>query len=116
MKDREIARAIAHQAELQKEQAEVSRLKTELEKAQSRNAEVEKSAAEEKQLRVEDTRKLKESAENTEFQLTLVQHELEDLMKKADTWLAELCRINIEMKSKFPLLLFLCRHSLYVDM
>ena len=108
--------AIAHQAELKKEQDEVSRLKAELEKAQSRNAELEKSAAEEKQLRVEDTRKLKETAENTEFQLTSVQHELQDLTKKADKWLAELCRINSEMKSEFPLFLFLCRHSLYAGM
>ena len=74
------------------------------------------SLAEEKQLRVEETQKLKETAENTEFQLTSVQHELEDFTNKADKWLVELCRINSEMNSKFPLLLFLYRHSLYADM
>ena len=101
---------------MKKEQAEVTRLKAELEKAQSRNAELEKSLAEEKQLRVEETQKLKEAAENTEFQLTSVQHELEDLTKKTDKWLVELCRINSEMNSEFPLLFFLYRQSLYADM
>ena len=75
-------------------------MKAELEKAQSRNSELEKSLAKEKQLRVEETRKLKESAGNTEFQLTSVQHELEELTKKTDTWLKELCRINSELNSK----------------
>ena len=75
-------------------------MKAELEQAQSRNSELEKSLAEEKQLRVEKTRKLKESAGNTEFQLTSVQHELEELTKKTDTWLKELCRINSELNSK----------------
>ena len=94
----------------------MSRLMVELEKAQSRNAELEKTAAEEKQLRVYETQKLKESAESIEFQLTSVQQELQALTEKADKWLVELCRINNEMNSKFPLLLFLYRHSLYADM
>ena len=100
---------------MKKEQAEVTQLKAELEKTQNCNTELEKSLAEEKQLRVEETQKLKENAENTEFQLTSVQHELADLTKKTDKWLVELCRINTEMNSKFPLLLFLLRHSLYTD-
>ena len=77
----------------------MSRLKAELEKARSRNAELEKTAAEEKQLRVDETQKLKESVENTEFQLTSVQQELQALTEKADKWLVELCRINSEMSS-----------------
>ena len=88
-------------------------MKAELKNAQSHNAELEKSPAEEKQLRVEETQKLKESAENTEFQLTSVQQEMQALTEKADKWLVELCRINNEMNSKFPLLLFLYRHSIY---
>ena len=67
MKDREISRAIEHQADLQKERDEALRLKAELEKAQRRSAELEKSLGEEKELRVEETQKLKESAENTGF-------------------------------------------------
>ena len=67
MKDRKIARAIEHQSDIKKERDEVLRLKAELEKAQSRNTELEQSLAEEKQLRLEETRKLKETAENTEF-------------------------------------------------
>ena len=88
----------------------MSRLKAELKKVQSRNAELEKRAAEEKQLRVEETQKLKESVENTEFQLTSVQQELQALTEKADKWLVELCQITNEMNSKFPFLLFLYRH------
>ena len=76
---------------------------------------MEKSLAEEKQLRVEETQKLKESAENTGFQLTSVQHELEELTKKTDTWLKELCRINSELRSKFLILLFLYRHPPCTD-
>ena len=115
MKDRDIARAIEHQSAIKKERDEVLRLKAELEKAQSRNTELEKSLAEEKQLRTEETRKLKESTESAGSQLTSVQHELEELTKKTDAWLVELCRINGELNSEFLLLLSLYRHSPHAD-
>ena len=48
MKDREIARAIAHQSELKKEKDEVSLLQAELEQSRGRIAELEKTSSEEK--------------------------------------------------------------------
>ena len=116
MKDREIARAIAHQSELKKEQDEVSRLKAELGKAQSRNAELEKSAAEEKQLRVEETRKLKESLEESGSRATLAERELEILKTKIVGWLAEFSTINGQFDSKPFSPSVLTRHSSFIPL
>ena len=105
MKDREIARVIAHQSELKKEKDEVSRLKTELEQSWGRVAELEKVSAEEKQLRGEETRKLKESLEEFESRTTMAERELEALKTKIARWLAEFSTINGQLDSK-PLFLF----------
>ena len=100
-----MARALAQQSELKKEQEEVSRLKAELEKVQSRNAELEKSAAEEKQLRVEETRKLNESLEESKSRTTSAESELGDLKAKIAQWLVDISGINSEMNSRpLPLL------------
>ena len=82
MKDREIARAIAHQSELNKEKDEVSRLKAELEQSRGRVVELEKTSTEEKQLRDVETRKLKESLEESGSRATLAERELETLKTK----------------------------------
>ena len=98
-------RELAHQAELKKEQEEVSRLKAELEKSQGRPAESEKSAATEKQLREEETRKLKESLEESKSEATSAEGELRDLKAKIAKWLVDISKINSEMDSKLlPLL------------
>ena len=100
MKDREIARAIAHQSKLKKEKDEVSRLKTELEQSRGRIAELEKTSSEEKQLRVEETWKLKESLEEFESRTTLAEGELATLKTKITRWLAEFSSINGQLDSK----------------
>ena len=95
-----MARALAHQSALKKEQDEVSRLKAELEKVQSRNAELEKNAAEEKQLRVEETRKLKETLEESGSRASSAEREVETLKANIAGWVAELATINGQLNSK----------------
>ena len=95
-------RELAHQAELNKEQEEVSRLKAELEKSRSRAAESEKTAAAERQLREEETRKLKESLEESKSQSTSAESELQALKAKIAKWLVDISSINSEMDSKPP--------------
>ena len=102
MKEREDA----HKAELKKERDEVSRLKTELEKAQSHSAELKKVVAEEKQLRADEAETLKESFEQTELRATSAQQELQALKDKSGRWLLELTKINNEMTNKPPLLFY----------
>ena len=100
MKDRDIARAIAHQSELKKEKDEVSRLKTELEQSLRHVAELEKASTEEKQLRDAETRKLKESLEEFESRTIVAERELEALKIKIARWLAEFSSINGQLDSK----------------
>ena len=95
-------RELAHQAELKKEQEEVSRLKAELEKTRSQAAESEKAAATEKQLREEESRKLKESLEESKSKATSAESELRALKAKIAQWLVDISGINSEMDSKPP--------------
>ena len=101
-------RELAHQAELKKEQEEVSRLKAELEKSRGRAVELEKTAATEKKLREEETRKLKESLEESKSQATSAESELRALKTKIAQWLVDISSINSEIDSKplSPLPLF----------
>ena len=111
-----MARALAHQSALKKEQDEVSRLKAELEKVQSRNAELEKSAAEEKQLRVEETRKFKESLEESGSRASSAEREAETLKANIAGWVSELATINGQLNSKHPSPSTLTRYSSLISL
>ena len=116
MKDREIARAIAHQSELKKEKDEVSRLKTELEQSRGRVAELEKTSTEEKQLQGEETRKFKESLEEFESRTNVAERELEALKTKIARWLAEFSTINGQLDSKPFSPSALTRHPSFISL
>ena len=91
----------ACQAELQKETAEVSRLKQELERSQTRNSKLTSALALERTSREKDAAQHKEALALLESRDTTAEQELAALQAKCDTWLAELVVITAELGRKF---------------
>ena len=93
-----------HQAQLQKERDESSRLKEQIEELKkSHQAEMERAAAEAKERQEGQAKEHKEQLERAEAQATSAQKELDDLKGKAKTWMTALAGINAEMNRKFSL-------------
>ena len=93
----------AHQAALQKERDDLSRVKLELEKMRSEKVAAETALAEERKLRAVETQKLKETLDETEQRADSVEQQLDELKLKPAQWLSELQWVNDQMASKFPL-------------
>ena len=105
-----------HQAQLQKERDESSRLKEQIEELKkSHQAEMERAAAEAKEHQEGQAREHKEQLDLAEARATSAQKELEDLKGKANTWMTALAGINAEMNSKFYFFIFFGRHNTYAD-
>jgi len=93
-----------HQAQLQKERDESSRLKEQIEElTKSHQAEMERAAAEAKEHQEGQAREHKEQLDLAEARATSAQKELADLKGKANTWMTAVAGINAEMNRKFSL-------------
>ena len=107
-----------HQAQLQKERDESSRLKEQIEELKkSHQAEMERAAAEAKERQEEQAKEHKEQLEQAKAQATSAQKELDDFKGKAKAWMTSLAGINSEMTSKSSLShhFFFGRHKTYAD-
>ena len=93
----------AHNAALQTEKTEVSRLQKELEQAQNEKSRMEQLLKQ----RDEAAAKQKELLDQSEARASSVQQELDALKAKCDRWLATVTRVNHEMESEFPISFFL---------
>ena len=93
----------AHQAALQKERDDLSRVKLELENARKEKAAAETALAEERNLRAVETQKLKETLDETEQRATSVEQQLDELKAKPAQWLSELQWVNDQLSSEFCL-------------
>ena len=96
--EKEVQVAAAHRTALEKEQAEVSRLRQELAKSQHEQAEMTK-------VMNEVTEAQETLVADLQSRASLAENKLSVLTAKCDTWLAELRRINSQMDSEFPSLL-----------
>ena len=97
--EKEAQVAAAHRTALEKEQAEVSRLRQELAKSQQEQAEMTK-------VMNEVTEAQETLVTDLQSRASLAENKLSALTAKCDIWLAELRRINSQMDSEFsPLLL-----------
>ena len=93
----------ACQADLQKESAEVSRLKQELDRSQTRNSELTSALTLERTSREKDVMQHKEALAPLESRGTTAEQELAALKAKCDTWLTDLVGITMELGRKFSL-------------
>ena len=86
-----------HQADLEKERTEISRLKTEMEKLKKANeAEIQQVIAATK----DEVDREKELSQKNRDLLDIAERKLENLTGKAQEWESELARINADLSSK----------------
>ena len=93
--EKEAQVAAAHRTALEKEQAEVARLRQELAKSQHEQAEMTK-------VMNEVTEAQETLVTDLQSRASLAENKLSVLTAKCDTWLAELQRINGQMDSESP--------------
>ena len=96
--EKEAQVAAAHRTALEKEQAEVARLRQELAKSQEEQAEMTK-------VMNEVTEAQETLVTDLQSRASLAENKLSVFTAKCDTWLAELQRINGQMDSESPPLL-----------
>ena len=87
----------ARQAESQKHQAEITKLKLDLAEARKTNAELGTALETEKRLRAEEQKELRETSERADS----VEKQLDRLKAKPAEWLSDLQWIHHELSSKF---------------
>ena len=98
----------ACKTELEKETAEVARLKKELEKANTHNSELTSSLGIERTARQKDAKEFEDKLAELASRGTTAEKELAVLQAKCDAWLAELAVITKELgrKCSFDLISF----------
>ena len=89
-------------AEREKEIAEVSRLKKDLERANTRNSELTSSLGIECTAQQKDAKKYEDKLAELTSRGTTAEKELAALQAKCDAWLAELVVITKELGRKYP--------------
>ena len=92
----------SHQAALQKEKDELSRVKLELEQTKKSKADAESMWAEERQLRAEEMRELREKLDKDSARANSLEKQMDALKVKPNEWLSELKWINEKLSGEFP--------------
>ena len=95
------AQLAACKTELERETAEVSRLKKELDRANNRNSELTSALGIERTSRQKDAKEHKDKLAELESRGTTAEKELATLQAKCNAWLAELVVITKELGRKY---------------
>ena len=90
----------SHQATLQKEKDELSRVRLELEQIKKAKADAETTWAEELQLQAERMKELQENLDEDSARANTLENQVESLKTKPNEWVSELRWINNQMSGE----------------